>query len=151
MPGVDFRFAWAFIDMMSSDDLAAARAAGERVQDARLSVFHDPEHRLGRTIARCLGWKHHVAWDTYLLYAPGRTWPGEELPVPDEWFHQLKDREMWEETADADLGSKTWTEHLPEKSEADPARFRTGDDLRTAMEEAVLRLEAARASRAAAG
>ena len=40
-------------------------------------------------------------------------------------------------TAEADIGTAEWTHALAEKSEADPARFRTGDDLRVALENAL--------------
>ena len=62
---------------------------------------------------------------------------GSEIPAPDTWFHQLKDREMWEQTAEADVGTAKWTHALAEKSEADPAQFRTADDLRVALENAL--------------
>jgi hypothetical protein len=55
------------------------------------------------------------------------------MPAPLEWFHQLKDREVWERTAEAEVGTADWTHALAEKSEADPARFHTGDDLLTAL------------------
>ena len=130
----DFRLAWTFIDMMPTDDLNSAAASAGRVADPRLTAFHDPKHVAGRAIARCLGWKGHVAWDTYFVYHPGSLWTGAEMPCPDAWFHQLKDREVWEQTAEADVGTAEWTHALPEKSEADPAHFRTGDDLRGALE-----------------
>jgi hypothetical protein len=129
--------AWAFIDMMPSDNATSAAGSAERVTDPRLAAFHDSEHRLGRTMARCLGWKEHVAWDTYFVYRPGTLWTGAAMPAPDEWFHQLKDREIWEQTAEADVGTAEWTHALAEKSEADPTRFRTGDELRVALESAL--------------
>ena len=129
--------AWVFIDMMATDDLNSAAESAARVADPRLAGFHDPKHVLGRAMARCLGWKGHVAWDTYFVYRPGTLWTGAEMPPPDAWFHQLKDREMWEQTAEADVGTAEWTHALAEKSEADPARFRTGDDLRVALENAL--------------
>ncbi len=128
---------WAFIDIMGTDDLNSATASAVRVTDPRLSAFHDPKHILGRAMARRLGWKGHVAWDTYFVYRPGTLWTGAEMPPPDEWFHQLKDREVWEQTAEADVGTADWTHALAEKSEADPARFRTDDDLRVALENAL--------------
>jgi hypothetical protein len=134
----DFRLAWTFIDMMKTDTAASADEAAARVTDSRLTVFHDPSHRLGRAMARRLGWKHHVAWDTYFVYRPGVVWTGEDLPVPDFWYHQLKDREVWEQTAEAELGTSDWTQALPEKSEADPAHFATGQDLHTALLDAVV-------------
>ena len=45
---------------------------------------------------------------------------------------------MWEQAAEADVGTSVWTHALAEKSEADPAHFRTGDDLRVALEGALL-------------
>lgn len=126
-----------FIDMMPTDNLESAVQEAARVSDSRVTAFHDPDHRLGRAMARRLGWKHHVAWDTYFIYGPGESWTGEEMPPPADWFHQLKDREMWEQTAEDELGTKDWTEALAEKSEADPAQFRTGDDLRRALLDAL--------------
>lgn len=125
--------AWIFTDMMPTDNLNSAAASAARVTDRRLAPFHDPKHVAGRAMARCLGWKSHVAWDTYFVYRPGSLWTGPEMPYPDAWFHQLKDREVWEQTAEAEVGSAEWTHALAEKSEADPAHFRTADDLRVAL------------------
>ena len=86
---------------------------------------------------RCLGWRQHIAWDTYFIYPADVRWVGEEMPAPEYWFHQLRDREVWERTADAEFGTSEWTQALAEKSEADPAHFATGADLRTALSEAV--------------
>lgn len=130
---IDFRMAWVFIDMMKSDTPEAAAASAARVFDSRLKVFRDPDHNLGRAMARRLGWKSHVAWDTYFIYRAGTHWTRQEMPVPDFWSHQLKDREVWERTAEAEVGSAEWTQALPEKSEADPAHFATGDALRVAL------------------
>ena len=102
-----------------------------------MTPFHDPEHWLGRAMARKLSWKNHVAWDTYFVYGPAESWTDTEILAPAVWFHQLKDREMWEQTAEAELGMAEWTKALAEKSEADPAQFRTGEDLRRSLEEAV--------------
>jgi hypothetical protein len=134
---LDFRMAWNFIDMMATDDLHSAVEAAGRIRDPRLTVFHDPKHVLGRAMARCLGWKSHVAWDTYFIYHPGKPWTDEDMPPPAAWFHQLRDREMWEQTAEAEIGTADWTHALAEKSEADPERFRTGVTLRSALEEAL--------------
>jgi hypothetical protein len=120
--------------MMDSDSASSAAASAARVSDSRLTAFHDCRHLLGRAMARTLGWKRHVAWDTYFIYRPGTLWTGADMPVPDAWFHQLKDREVWEQTAEAEVGNREWTRALAHTSEADPAQFRTGDDLRTAIE-----------------
>jgi hypothetical protein len=129
--------AWAFIDMIAGDNVNSASEAAARVGDPRLAAFHDPKHTLGRAMARRLGWKGHVAWDTYFIYRPGTRWTTSEMPLPDEWFHQLKDREVWERTAEAEVGTADWTHALAERSEADPARFRTDDDLRVALTNAL--------------
>lgn len=129
--------AWVFIDMIKTDTLEAASDAAFRIDDPRLLAFHDPGHQLGRAMARCLGWRQHIAWDTYFVYRAGVRWEGQEIPAPDYWVHQLRDREVWERTADAEFGTREWTQALAEKSEADPAHFATGADLRTALGEAV--------------
>jgi hypothetical protein len=135
--GLDFRMAWAFIDMMGTDNLDRAAAAAARIVDSRLTAFHDADRSLGRAMARRLGWTSHIAWDTYFVYRPGTLWKGSEMPAPDDWFHQLKDREVWERTAEADVGTADWTYALTEKAEADPTRFRTGTHLRVALETAL--------------
>jgi hypothetical protein len=129
--------AWIFIDMMPTDNLDSAAESAVRISDFRLAPFHDSKHVAGRTMARTLGWNGHVAWDTYFIYRPGVLWTAGALPLPDAWFHQLKDREMWEQIADAEVGTADWTKALAEKSEADPAQFRTGDDLRSALVDAL--------------
>jgi hypothetical protein len=134
---VDFRMAWTFIDMMKTDTTTTAANAAGRVSDMRLTAFHDPAHRLGRVMARRLGWQHHVAWDTYFVYRAGTSWMGDEMPAPDFWYHQLQDREVWEEAAEAEFEDTEWTSALAEESEADPAHFATGHDLRVALEAAV--------------
>lgn len=125
------------IDMLPGDDLDATRGEAARVGDTRMTAFHDAGQRLGRTVARTLGWQHHVAWDIYLVYRPAASWGAGELPAPDTWFHQLNDREAWEEAAGEEFESSEWTGALAERSEADPALFRTGDDLRMALIEAI--------------
>jgi hypothetical protein len=133
----DFRMAWVFIDMMPTDNIDSAAESAARISDFRLAPFHDAKHLLGRAMAHTLGWKGHVAWDTYFIYRPGVLWAAEQMPYPDTWFHQLKDREMWEQIAERDVGTADWTKALAEKSEADPAQFRTGDDLREAIQGAL--------------
>jgi hypothetical protein len=130
---------WVFIDMMETDDLDSATESAGGIPDARVSVFHDPKHLLGIAMARRLGWKAHVAWDTYFVFVPGTLWPAADMPQPDVWFHQLKDREMWEQIAVEEVGSASWTAALAEKSEADPRQFRTGDNLRSALHKALSR------------
>jgi hypothetical protein len=134
--------AWVFIDMMKTDTPDAAREAASRTADPRLTAFHDPDHVLGRAMARRLGWHHHVAWDTYFVYRPGVRWTDRDLPMPDTWAHQLQDREVWERTAEAEFGTSEWTEALPSASEADPAHFATGRDLLVVLTSAIAHLSA---------
>ena len=115
-----------FIDMLPDDDLDAARAEAARTPDARASAFHDPEQRAGRAAARSMGWTRDVAWDVFLVYGPSVAWVADDVPPPAAWFHQLNDGED------------------PERSEPDPARFRTGDGLRRALADAIR--DAARAA-----
>jgi hypothetical protein len=129
--------------MMKTDDAGTAAQAADRLADPRLTAFHDARRLLGHAMARRLGWRHHVAWDTYFVYRPGIKWPEGALPMPDFWYHQLRDREVWEQVAQLELGSADWTQALAETSEADPAHFATGADLRHALADA---LEHARAA-----
>lgn len=145
LPRVDFAAALVFIDMLASDGRAAAEAAAARFSDARVRCFHDPTHRAGRALAATLGWRRHVAWDCYLFYGRSTRWDGEALPAPAGWFHQLQDREVWEEEVRDAGGDGAWTRHLAERSEAPPERFRTGAALADALAETGRALLAAEA------
>jgi hypothetical protein len=101
---------------MDSDDLTTARDAAERLQVGRAVFFHDPERHAGRALARSLGWEHHVVWDAYLFYPASARWEGDRPPEPGEWFHELRDRELWEEQAATVGGSIAWTQKLAEES-----------------------------------
>ena len=126
-----FAAAVVFIDMMRLDTAESAVRAAEAIADPRARFFHDPAHHAGRALARCFGWQHHVAWDCYLFYPSGARWDGE-APPPPEWYHQLQDREVWEEQLGGAPGSD-WTECLAEQSEAPPEHFRTGAALIEAL------------------
>lgn len=121
------------IDMLPDDDRASALEEAARIADPRVTAFHDPEQRLGRAMARRLGWERPVAWDVFLVYGPAASWTAEGAPAPDEWFHQLNDGKPSEDATD---GAES-TEASGEASEPDPTRFRTGDDLRSALVEAL--------------
>ncbi len=117
------------IDMLPGDDEASARAEAERIHDPRVTAFHDPDQRLGRAMARRLGWERPVAWDIFLVYGSAASWTAEGAPAPDAWFHQLNDGEPSEDATDGDEPAEA-----PEGvSEPDPARYRSGDDLRSAL------------------
>ena len=136
-PGLDFRMARVFIDMLPADDLEAARDEAARVADSRMTAFHDPERRLGRAMARRLGWEQQTAWDIFLVYGSAESWTATALPAPHTWFHQLNDGETRDQPAEDERETSESTEAPAERSEADPALFRTGEDLRTSLIEAI--------------
>jgi hypothetical protein len=100
-----------WINMLAYDERdAAQRAAVKMDRDPRLRQFYDPGRRAGTAIARGLGADEPaVAWDAYLLYAPGATWENAP-PVPFDWAHQLT--------------ASRW---------ADRRRYYQGDDLMAAL------------------
>ena len=126
-----------FIDILPGDDLEAAREEAARVADSRMTAFHDPDRRLGRAMARRLGWKKQTAWDIFLVYGPAESWTATALPAPDAWFHQLNDGEAREQATEDGRETSESKEAPTEQSEADPALFRTGEDLRSSLVEAI--------------
>ena len=115
-PDADIQVSVVWIDMLGSDNEAAALKSsalfGDR-PDPRLKQFHDPNQRTGRAFARDLLYEGGgVAWDVYLYYFKDAVW-NDTLPEPVEWYHQLG-------------GGRR----------ADPALFRPGKKLPTALREA---------------
>jgi hypothetical protein len=94
--------------MLQADDAEAARVAAEAFPRDRVEHAWDPDRRAGELFARMLGLRR-VAWDVYLLYAPGITWEGEEPPEPTSWMHQLP------AAVDADPMGLLNTAKLPEQ------------------------------------
>lgn len=87
----DIEVSIVWIDMLPSDNEAAARKTAKMFTDARVRQFYDPRRtRLaGKAFAHGLirpgaG----VAWDIYMFYKPGDTWD-EHPPKPIDWMHQL--------------------------------------------------------------
>ena len=74
--------------MLSGDDEASARAEAEGLESARFEQFWDPEREAARLFAETLALEG-VAWDVYLLYAPGVRWNGDRPPPPTFWMLQL--------------------------------------------------------------
>jgi len=67
--------------------LAGART--RRFPDARVSHFVDLDTRLGERFGPVLDLpKDQLAWDAFLLFAPGVEW-GDAPPKPTFWMHQL--------------------------------------------------------------
>lgn len=125
------------IDMLPADDREAAEEEAARVSDPRMTAFHDAEQHLGHATARRLGWERHVAWDIFLVYGPSASWTDGDIPAPDDWFHQLNDAEPRDD-ADEDEGEPEPPDEEPaNQSEADPARYRTGEDLLRALADAI--------------
>jgi len=97
--------------MLPGDSARTARAATALISDTRACHYFDPERRAGRAIASRMGGEGKIAWDMYLLFAPGVAWE-DEPPLPLDWAHQL--------------GDAAW---------ADPARCHRGDDLVRALKD----------------
>lgn len=142
-PHTGFAAAFVFIDVLTEDSRHAAEASARRVCDPRVRVFHDPKKRAGRSMARTLGWRHHIAWDCYLYYPAGVRWDGPHMPPAPRWIHQLRDREVWEAERPGETNTE-WTSQIQERTEALSYRFRTGGGLVSALkstgEEALGRL-----------
>lgn len=75
---------------MSPEGLAgAARASAQHLPDRRIQQYRDDEALLAERFAPVLGLPEDVlAWDVFLLFAPGTRWQSEP-PAPDFWMHQL--------------------------------------------------------------
>ena len=76
--------------MLDNDSLEAALPSVSNLSDRRFRHFYDQNQIVGKEIARSIGWDGHVAWDTYLFYAPYTEW-NNVPPAPEHWMHQLKD------------------------------------------------------------
>lgn len=76
--------------MMNSDTCEAARKAVRKFKDTRVKQFYDPNQTVGRAIAESLGNDGKIAWDFYLFYPAPSEW-GDLPPVPEAYFHQLRD------------------------------------------------------------
>ncbi len=104
-PAADVSIFVVWIDILPSDDYAAAHRVAGIFSDPRVRQFHDPNRLVGDAFAKGL-LEQPPAWDMYLLYAatPQQLWV-DHPPKPADWMHQL--------------GSST----------ADPARRRSGHHL----------------------
>ena len=58
------------------------------VQDKRASHYWDPRDALGIAYGPALG-LFEPAWDVYMLFRRGVTWPNVGVPKPDYWMQQL--------------------------------------------------------------
>ena len=114
-PSADISIFVVWIDILPSDDYAAAQRVAGIFNDARVRQFHDPNRLVGDAFANGL-LDQPPAWDMYLLYAasPQKLWV-DHPPRPTEWMHQLG-------------------------SAADPARERSGHDLVVGLYDAMTNL-----------
>jgi hypothetical protein len=113
MPSLQALLVW--LPMLDSDTPATIDQTATRFVHPRIHRFADPHRLAGTHIARRLSDGDWIAWDCYLLYAPGVMWE-HDLPLPNQWFHQLD-------------GKST-----------DPARQRCGPALLPALEDGVQQL-----------
>lgn len=107
-PKADIDVSIIWIDMLRSDNAAAAAKIAKMFDDPRVRQFHDPrDSRLaGKAFAHGLIREGAgVAWDIYMFYDKDARWD-EHPPKPIDWMHQLS-------------GGRR----------ADATRFRTGDAL----------------------
>ena len=74
--------------MMSGDSLQSALQEKTGFDGFEVTHAWDAERQLGILYAKTLNLSA-VAWDVYLLYAPGIIWEGSEPPQPTFWMHQL--------------------------------------------------------------
>jgi hypothetical protein len=90
-PDADIAVSIVWIDMLETDNAAAARRAAGMMRDARVMHFHDPNQHAGQAVAQSLmPESDHAAWDIYLFYAPNAVWNALP-PTPVDWMHQLSD------------------------------------------------------------
>jgi hypothetical protein len=67
-----------------------AEGTQQPLRDPRMRGWWDGGRTVGRLFAPLLKLPRKMAWDVYLVYAPGIEW-GEVPPIPTDWMHQLRD------------------------------------------------------------
>ena len=75
--------------MLGEENEADARQATRHLPDPRVANFWTPTHALATALEQPLGLHGERAWDTFLLYAPGRRWE-DAPPAPDYFMHVNK-------------------------------------------------------------
>ncbi|MCH7700154.1 MAG: heavy-metal-associated domain-containing protein [Planctomycetes bacterium] len=88
-PSAEVSIFVVWIDILPSDDYAAAQRVAGIFDDPRVRQFHDPNRLAGDAFAKGL-LEEPPAWDMYLLYAatPQQLWV-DYPPKPTDWMHQL--------------------------------------------------------------
>ena len=77
-----------WLPMMPGDHRQLAGQEASAFEGIRVTHVWDEERELANLYAKTLNLSA-VAWDVYLLYAPGIIWEGSEPPQPTFWMHQL--------------------------------------------------------------
>jgi hypothetical protein len=79
-----------WMPVLGSDNAAAGKDAEALLPDDRVTHYWDGDNSLGKLYGRLLELPRgrQLAWDIYLVYAPGVRWD-EEPPLPTRWMHQL--------------------------------------------------------------
>jgi len=88
-PSADVSIFVVWIDILPSDDYAAAQRVAGIFNDPRVRQYHDPNGLAGDAFAEGL-LDQPPAWDMYLVYAatPQQLWV-DYPPKPTDWMHQL--------------------------------------------------------------
>lgn len=79
--------------VISSTQLGArekdTRNAIKLMSGSRVRHYWDGDQRVGLAIQALIHGMDDPAWDFWMLFAPGVSWPKEETPMPDWWEHNL--------------------------------------------------------------
>ncbi len=75
---------------LPEDDRDGAEARAVEFGEDRIHQFWDGQDLLGAHVATRLDRVGLVAWDIYLVFAPGLVWD-EDMPAPAGWVHQMGD------------------------------------------------------------
>jgi hypothetical protein len=92
-PDTDVSVSMVWIEMLPTDNLAAAESMAASIRDSRVTHFFDPRgarlagHALADGIIRPGA---GPAWDVYLFYGREAEWH-DAPPKPKDWWHQLGD------------------------------------------------------------
>lgn len=77
-----------WLPVMDGDNSLSAEMQSRNFPVGRVEHIWDADAIFGNLFAKALDLKG-IAWDVYLLYAPGVTWNSDAPPEPTFWMHQL--------------------------------------------------------------
>ncbi len=75
--------------MLGEETAEDAPSGSVYLNDPRSTHFWTGEHTLVEMLQKPIGLEDELAWDVFLVYAPGTEW-GETPPVPDYYMHHGK-------------------------------------------------------------